>query len=261
MASKGYAVELTGVRFKSSRFADRYILDNVSIGFRKSEFTVIVGPNGAGKSSILKAIAGELRITGQVTVGGRMIDRPINQLIDGVGIVHQFESADLIDHLSIAQNFSIRQILGGGHSGGRIFADSNAWRRGISTVLASNAHLVDFSIDDIVGNLSGGRKQMLSIAIAMHLEHHQNPCRLLLLDEHTSRLDPRNAARVMQYTAEQVREADATTVMVTHRYAEALPHADRVLVVGNGRICHDHRADTMTAFDLGALVDAASTTS
>lgn len=240
---EGFTVRLSNVSYNPSRHSYKQVLSDVSLEIRSGEFVAIVGSNAAGKSSLLRAIAGEFRrLDGEVRVAEQIIDRPINQIIDRVGIVHQFDDADLVEHLSIAQNIAIRQLLGGGHRS-RVFATSLSWQRAVAADLGSKASLGAEDLDVLVKNLAGGKRQMLSVAIAIHLEHNRNPCRLLLLDEHTSRLDHINAGRVMQYTANEIRRINTTALMVTHRYADALKYPDRLLVICDGAIYKDTYRD------------------
>lgn len=235
----GYAVTLSKVRYTPSPLSAQPVLNDVTIEIGAGEFVAVVGLNGAGKSSLLRAIVGEIQISeGEVRVGGQRVSKPINRVIDGVGVVHQFDSPDLIEHLTVAQNISIRQLLGGGHPN-RVLAGGNRWRRHVASRLADEAKLEDYDLDEIVLNLNGGRRQVLSVAIAVHFEHEENPCRLLLLDEHTSRLDHRNSVKVMDYTGEQALQAGATVLMITHRYADALRFSDRILVMERGRVKRD----------------------
>jgi putative ABC transport system ATP-binding protein len=260
---EGFGIEINSLSFRPFRDPGKDVLQDVNLSVRPGEFVAIVGPNGAGKSSILRAIAGEIQPTsGVVSVGGQIVNRPINQIIDGVGIVHQIEDTDLIDHLTIAHNISIRQLLGGGHTK-RFWAMSAGWKREIAMILGSHSAVARFDLNRMVGTLSGGEKQVLSIAIATHLEHRRNPCRLLLLDEHTSRLDPQNADVVMNYTREQVRSTRATTLMVTHRYKDAIVDTSRVIVVRNGKIAHDKRrgggsGEINTIEELSRLVEGST---
>jgi putative ABC transport system ATP-binding protein len=144
------------------------------------------------------------------------------------------ETADLIDGLTVAQNICIRQLLGGGHPA-RLFATPATWRRAVAATLTADAYGEGADLEEIVGNLSNGLKQMISVAIAVTLEHRQNPCRLLLLDEHTARLDHKNKVSVMEFTDGQIKSSGATTVMVTHRYEDALQYASRIIVLRDGK--------------------------
>jgi putative ABC transport system ATP-binding protein len=240
---RGFLVRLSGVTFTPWRYGGRKVLDDVSLQIQPGQFVAVVGPNASGKSTLLRSMAGELcgegRLEGTVEVANEKIDRPINELVDGVGIVHQFDDSDLIPELSVAENLAIRQILGGGHPGG-ILAMAAKWRRETAAQLGAHAELIGISLGRIVQGLSGGERQMLSVWIAANFEHHQNPCRLLLLDEHTARLDSSNARKVMDYTDRVVREANATAVMVTHRLSEAVKRVDRLIMIGSGKILNNY---------------------
>lgn len=249
----GFRVKLKNVSFTPPRNS-RKILDIPSLEIAPGEFVAVIGSNSAGKSSLLKAIAGELRgVEGEVTIGEQPIDRPVNQVIDGVGIVHQFDDYDLIEHLSVAQNIAIRQLLGGGHKS-KIFAVTSGFLRDVRQELASKAEPSAVDVDLLVRNLAGGKRQMLSVAIAIHLEHKMNPCHLLLLDEHTSRLDHQNAKTVMEYTASEVRRIKTTALMVTHKYTDALL-ADRILVIVEGKIVKDVVPEQVTIDELNSWVE------
>lgn len=234
----GFRVRINISSYKPSKY-NRAVLRDIKLEIRPGQFVAVIGGNGAGKSSLLRAIAGELpKCDGSVVIGSTPITTPVNQLIDGVGIVHQQDELDLIGHLSIAQNIAIRQLLGRGHSKS-IMAMGMQWRSSVNAVLASRADGCSLDIDQLVCRLAGGEKQILSVVIAVHLEHKFNPCRLLLLDEHTSRLDHRNAAVVMRRTVNEIHRTTMTAVMVTHRYPDARQHADRIIVMKDGVVFKD----------------------
>lgn len=225
----------------------------------KGEFVAVVGLNGAGKSTLLRIVSGDLApkdrkvLKGEIKVGGQDVVGPINTIIDRVGVVHQNDQADLIRSLSIAQNVAIRQLLGGGHSP-VFFATPPSWRRDIATRLGTTIPKFRHDISAEVATMSGGERQMLNVAIAVHLEHEKNPCGLLLLDEHTSSLDHVKANQVMQYTDQQIKETKTTAIMVTHRYDHAIRFADRILVVRNGEITDDIRKE-ISREELSRLVE------
>lgn len=239
------------------------VLINVSVQIDAGQFVGIVGGNGAGKSTFLSALAGELNdITGTVRIGQAKIRKPVNQILDGVGVVHQDDRFDLIPHLSIAQNISIRQQLGRGP--GTHFL-SQEWNNSWFTAMRSELSQYDlngkFDLEKIVGTLSGGERQQLSILIATRFEHKYNPCKVLLLDEHTAKLDHQNARAVMKLTCQQIKDTGCTAVMISHRYTDVLTHCDRVLVFGRGEIKFDLSKSELSGKDvawLSSKVDEAS---
>jgi putative tryptophan/tyrosine transport system ATP-binding protein len=137
----------------------------------------------------------------------------------------------------------------------RFWACNQRYRSSLAAKLALHAPQLDADVDKLVGHLSGGERQMLNLVIAIHLEHEQNPCRLILLDEHTARLDHDNALAVMEFTSAQVKRAEATTIMVTHRYPDAIAYGDRIVVMGAGQIKHTFE-NRQHDFKLSQLVKA-----
>ena len=85
--------------------------------------------------------------------------------------------------------------------------------------------------DDPVGTLSGGNQQRVNIAVGLLGEP-----RLLLLDEPSSSLDPRQRERLWEFVATLAREDGTTVVYTTHNVAEAERYADRLLVLADGEL-------------------------
>lgn len=100
--------------------------------------------------------------------------------------------------------------------------------------------------------------QMLNTVIAMHLENGEKPCRLLLLDEHTSALDHKKARTIMDYTHREALRSRCTVLMVTHRYEEAFRFANRIIVLHEGKVLRDlNKADLNSSDDIRNIVDEA----
>jgi len=260
----GLEVSISGLKFQPPS-AKRPILDIPQLRIPAGQFASIVGLNGAGKSTLLKLITGDIDrrdrkyINGVVTVGGQNVLGPINTVIDGVGVVHQNDKKDLIYPLSIAQNIAIRQMLGGGHKP-KFFSTPGAWRRGVANRIGSLLPGAPLDISTEVGTLSGGERQMLNVAIAVHFEHENNPCGLLVLDEHTASLDHIFSNKVMTFTIESLTSTSSTAIMVTHRYDHAICYGDRVLVMHDGKIIKDlYHNDEFNEAQLRALAEGAVT--
>jgi ABC-2 type transport system ATP-binding protein len=168
----------------------------------------LIGPNGAGKTTLLQILAGALRgHTGDVeTVPPAR--RP--------GWVPQ-QSA-LYGKLTVAENL-------------RLFArlervpdvEAAVGRMLEQTGLGDRAH-------DPVGTLSGGNRQRVNVAVGLLAGPD-----VLLLDEPSAALDPRQRARLWDFVGGLAR-AGTTVVYATHDIAEAERHADRVLVLADGEL-------------------------
>ena len=99
-----------------------------------------------------------------------------------------------------------------------------------------NENLVD-KLNDPISSLSGGERQ--TVAFAMSLWSFPS---LLLLDEHTSALDPYMAKKLMHLTHEKALQQGITTVMTTHQLDDALQYGNRLIIMRQGKIALDVRS-------------------
>jgi ABC-2 type transport system ATP-binding protein len=206
MAIASDAVATLAARSLSKQFGSRAALHDVSFEVRAGELVAVIGPNGAGKTTLLSILAGVLAPTsGEVT-------RPHGR----VGWVPQ--QTALYTKLSVAENLRLFARLE------RVAdAEETVRRMLVQTDLEARA-------DEQVSRLSGGNQQRVNIAIGL-----LNDPAVLLLDEPSSSLDPRQRERLWQFIGELA--ARGTTVLYsTHDVAEAERYADRVLVLVDGEL-------------------------
>jgi ABC-2 type transport system ATP-binding protein len=204
------------------RFGPRHALRDVSVTLHAGERVAVIGPNGAGKTTLLSILAGiQAPSSGELSrVGGE------------VGWVPQ--QAAVYSKLTAAENLQLFARL-------EKVADPQA----AVTRLLAQADLADRA-DDELGRLSGGNRQRVNVAIGLLAEPP-----VLLLDEPSSALDPRQRARLWEFVDGLVREG--TSVMFsTHDVGEAGRYADRLLVLADGELLF-----TGTARELHAAVGGA----
>jgi ABC-type uncharacterized transport system ATPase component len=243
MENYGHRVTVNELCFNPFNDSKKGILNNVSFSVEPGEFVSIIGRNGHGKTSLIRAIAGEIENefkTGEVMVGITRINGPINTLISGVGIVHQFVQYDLIDELSIAKNLQIRQLFSLDRETRKLFSDKN-WIENTNKILSKFITDKEFTpnISDLVCKLSGGQKQLLNVLIAARLEHSIMGCDLLLLDEHLTSLDVIIRKKVMNLIDDftydnKKKKRKSTIIMVTHYFDYALKYSDKIIALKNG---------------------------
>ncbi|HEX2070860.1 MAG TPA: ABC transporter ATP-binding protein [Thermoleophilaceae bacterium] len=186
------------------RFGAREALRGVSLSASPGELVALVGPNGAGKTTLLSILAGIQR------ADAGSVSRPPRE----IGWVPQ--QAALYGKLTVAENL-------------RLFARLER----IGDAEAAVAEMLELTGladrgDDLAGELSGGNRQRVNIAIGL-LGRQE----ILLLDEPSAALDPRQRERVWEFVLGLARRGTAV-VYSTHDLQEAARHADRVIVLADG---------------------------
>jgi ABC-2 type transport system ATP-binding protein len=184
-------------------YGSRVALKDVSLEATAGERVACIGPNGAGKTTLLTILAG-IQVADAGTVRGA----------GSAGWVPQTPA--VYDKLTVAENLRLfARLEGAGELDGAVA------RMLVQTGLQDRA-------GDQVARLSGGNRQRLNVAIGL-----LSSPPVLLLDEPSAALDPRQRERLWQYLGGL--SADGTTVLyATHTLSEAERYADRVLVLADG---------------------------
>ena len=210
-------------------------LNNVSLQFRRGEFTAIMGPSGSGKSTMLHVLAGlDTLSSGQVVVDGsnlgQMNDTTLTRFRrDRIGFV--FQAFNLIPTITVKANIELPLRLAGKK------VDST-WFDQVVHALNLQERLVHKPYQ-----LSGGQQQRVAVARALITR----PA-LLVADEPTGNLDSSSTTEVLGLLRAAVDQLGQTVIMVTHD-RRAAGYADRVLVVRDGAITADllHPSETKIA--------------
>jgi len=191
------------------RFGEREALRDVSFEVHPGELVAIIGPNGAGKTTLLSIMAG----IQSATAGS--VHRPDGGPLE-VGWVPQHPA--IYSKLSVAENLRLFARL-------ERVEDPHA---AVERMLAQTG-LRDRA-DDEVTTLSGGNRQRVNIAVGLLAD----PA-VLLLDEPSSSLDPRQRERLWEFIGGLTARGTAV-VYSTHNVQEAERYADRVLVLADGEL-------------------------
>jgi ABC-2 type transport system ATP-binding protein len=212
----------------TKRYGGREALRGVSFEASPGELLAVIGPNGAGKTTLLQLLAGSLTPTS----GEVEIDR------HRVGWVPQ--QAAIYSKLSVEENLTLFARL-----------EKVADVRGSVDAMLEQTGLHDRRRDE-VQRLSGGNRQRVNIAIGLL----SNPA-VLLLDEPSSSLDPRQREILWDFLVRMVAERGTTIVYSTHNVAEAEHHADRVLVLADGELLFGGPPDALMSETGGGHLEAA----
>lgn len=236
------AVELSrisgSVEFEDTTFgydAEHTVLHRLNRSVASGETVALVGPSGAGKTTFLNLIPRFYDPDeGRILIDGQDITRvTLRSLRNQIAVVSQDVQ---LFNMSVRENIQY----------GRLDATDQELE---DAARAANAHefIVDLpkGYDTIVGErgtkLSGGQKQRIAIARAILRD-----ARILLLDEATSSLDSSSEALV-QEALERLMQ-DRTTFIIAHRLS-TVQHADRILVLDDGRIVQEGRHEELFAED------------
>jgi putative ABC transport system ATP-binding protein len=207
-------------------------LQGVDLTMEERDFVIVIGGNGSGKSTLLNAIAGALPLDrGTVRLAGRDATRLSEwRRASFVGRVFQNPMSGSIPHLTVAENLAVAAKRGRRRGVLRV-ALGRARRRDLAERIGDLGLGLEDRLDTPVGALSGGQRQALTLLMATLVRPE-----ILLLDEHTSALDPRSTEQVVQLTDQIVRKEGLTTLMVTHSLQQAVALGERVVLMHQGRI-------------------------
>jgi simple sugar transport system ATP-binding protein len=203
-------------------------LDGVTATVRAGQVTCVLGDNGAGKSTLIKILAGvHPADRGAVLLDGRpaAFGSPREALDAGIATVYQ--DLAMIPLMSIWRNFFLGAEPTRGWGPLRRFDVARAKETTRRELAAMGIDIRD--PDQPVGTLSGGERQSVAIARAVHFG-----ARVLILDEPTSALGVKQAGVVLRYVA-QARDRGVGVVLITHNPHHAHPVGDRFLVLNRGR--------------------------
>jgi len=224
----GETAPLIELRSVSKYFGNVIALEDVSMSVHSGEVMCLLGDNGAGKSTLIKCLSGvHPPDEGTVLVDGHEIrfDSPRDALERGIATVYQ--DLAMIPLMSVARNF----FLGS--------EPTRGWGpfrrldiRKTDTVTREELRQMGIDIRDTsqpVGTLSGGERQSVAIARAVHFG-----ARVLILDEPTSALGVKEAGIVLRYVA-NARARGVGVIFITHNIHHAYPIGDRFTVLNRGK--------------------------
>lgn len=205
-----------------------HALKNVSLTINKGEFVFIVGSSGSGKSTLIKLLLREIQPTsGSIMVAGRTLDtlrnRSVCKLRRSIGVV--FQDFRLLPDRNVYENVAFAQRV--------LEVPKRKIERDVPRIL-SIVGLAD-KYRSFPGELSGGEQQRVALARALV----NNPV-LLLADEPTGNLDPKNSWEIMRLL-DEVNKRGTTVVVVTHNREIVDEMQKRVITLNKGIIKSDKK--------------------
>jgi len=223
-------------------------LEAVNFHIAPNEIVGLVGDNGAGKSTLIKIVSGIIQPTrGDILVEGKKtrFESSRDAMIHGIETIYQ--DMNLIDVMDIMRNI----FFGRERTDRMGFLKMKEMRARAMDILENEITIEGIrSPHQIVGNLSGGQKQAVSIARAMFFKK-----KVLLLDEPTSALSVRETQAFLDHIL-HLKDQGMSVVIVTHNLYHAYQVADRFVILSHGRKIADTRRNDTSAEELTRIIVA-----
>ena len=215
---KNKIIELKNITME---YEGEQVLKGINLDIHDKEFVTLLGPSGCGKTTTLRIIGGfETPDEGEVTFDGERINDlpPYKRQVNTV-----FQRYALFPHLNVYENVAFAQRI--------IEVSGNEIRKNVPSILATVGLAGKYKAK--TKQLSGGEQQRVALARALV----NNPS-ILLADEPTGNLDPKNSWEIMKLL-EEINEAGTTVVVVTHNREIVDAMQKRVITMRKGIIISD----------------------
>ncbi len=224
-------------------------LHNINLLVNEGDFITIVGSNGAGKTTLFNAISGNQAPTeGRIFVNDVDVTRhPEYRRARYIGRIFQNPLLGTASNMALEDNMMICHRKG--FKGLRVSLN-NRMRSYFREQLVQLEMGLEDRMKDNVGLLSGGQRQALTLLMMVLSEPN-----LILLDEHTAALDPKNASIVLRLTQEFISRYKLTAMMITHNMKDAIEYGNRLLMMDKGEIIFDVEGEEKKNLTVEKLVD------
>ncbi|WP_349960117.1 ATP-binding cassette domain-containing protein [Rhizobium sp. ZPR3] len=229
------ATPILSLRNVNKSFGPIEVLNDISIDIKAGEVLCLLGDNGAGKSTLIRILSGVHQpSSGTILFEGKPTTFPTPKVAaeQGIATVHQFGGTFPL--MSIGRSFFVGVEPTKGWGPFKIFDRKKANEIAVRAVRDFGITRIDDG-DRLVGGLSGGERQSLAIARAVHFG-----AKVLILDEPTAALGVKQATHVLRIVNEAKRRGLAV-VFITHQVMHAMAVGDHFAVLIRGAVADDFR--------------------
>ncbi|MDX0802192.1 ATP-binding cassette domain-containing protein [Sinorhizobium medicae] len=225
-----------------------HALKNVGLTIHPGETVGLVGDNGAGKSTLIKILSGvHHQDSGEVLIEGRKVAlrSPKDAMRHGLETIYQYNS--MVPTMSIARNLFIgREPMKWSVFGVGIMDQQRMRAESIKAIADVDLHLR--SPDALVGELSGGQRQGVAIARAMHFKS-----KVLILDEPTNHLSVKETDKVIGFVR-GLKAQGLTGIFISHNMQHVFQSCDRIVAMARGEIVFDKPTAETSIDEVHALL-------
>jgi simple sugar transport system ATP-binding protein len=227
---------IISVRNLHKWYSGVHALKGVSLDVMPGQALGLVGDNGAGKSTLINILSGLHRQNeGEILLEGKAVEirNPKDAMGLGIETIYQYNS--MVPIMSISRNMFIGREPLKWSVGGIGILDERKMRDDSITAI-SNVDLHLRSPDALVGELSGGQRQGVAIARAMHFKS-----KVMILDEPTNHLSVKETAKVIGFV-KSLKAQGVTSIFISHNMHHVFACCDRVVAMALGQIVLDKPA-------------------
>jgi simple sugar transport system ATP-binding protein len=227
------AEELVRMENISKYYGRVRALDGVMFSVFRNEIVGLLGDNGAGKSTLIKVLSGAVRPTGgDIYIKGSKVN--IKSTTDAIanGIETIYQDSALVTQLSITRNLFLgREPIRGPRFLNRM--DQEAMEQVARDLLRQVGITKNIPPTTPIGSLSGGERQAVAIARAMHFDSD-----LIILDEPTNNLGVAETQGVLRFVR-NARDSGHSCVFIAHNIHHVFQVVDRIVVMRQGKVVAD----------------------
>jgi simple sugar transport system ATP-binding protein len=225
-----------------------HALRGVNLAVAAGESIGLVGDNGAGKSTLIKILSGVHRPDqGELVLEGQRVDirNPKQAMQLGIETIYQYNS--MVPTMSIARNLFVgREPLRFAIGGFGIMDQRRMREESVRAIADVELHVR--SPDAIVSELSGGQRQGVAIARAMHFKS-----KILVLDEPTNHLSVKETDKVLRFIR-GLRAQNVTGIFISHNMHHVFQSCDRIVAMARGEIVFDKPVGDTTVEEVQELL-------
>ena len=225
-------------------------LQNINLQIQKGEYIVVIGSNGSGKTTLLNIISGAEKTTdGKVTIDGNNVTRYAEyKRSQWIARVFQNPYTGTSSDLSILDNFRLAALR---TQPKKLIIGINApFRAKVRDIIARLGMGLENKTDQLMGNLSGGQRQALTLLMSV-----MDEASILLMDEPTAALDPKSASQIIRLANEIIKEFQLTAIFITHNLKEAQQNGTRLIQFEGGKIRRDIHGEEKARILLPDMVE------